>query len=145
MIPAGATPEQAQRFREDLLPNTPRNKFAIGLNYNRGRWQAGIGFRWTEDFIWSAGIFRGWVAADCTPPPGAPADACTSPNPDYREFWTPQPYYLMDLNLSFRINDHWQVGLNAANAIDDEWNQSYGGDLIGRRVLINTAYSWGGD
>ena len=43
-----------------------------------------------------------------------------------------------------QLQDHpsWRVGVNVANVFDDEHWESFGGDLIGRRVLGHVEYSW---
>ena len=74
---------------------------------------------------WSAGLFKGNVSCDAAPAP-CPGD----------------PYTLLDLNAGFAINANWQIGLNIANSVDNARNQSFGGDLIGRRALLSAAYTW---
>ena len=48
----------------------------------------------------------------------------------------------MDLGFNFEINDDWGVGVNVANALDDDHYEAFGGDVLARRALGYVAYSW---
>jgi outer membrane receptor for ferrienterochelin and colicins len=103
------------QFQGDrLLPNAPENKFALGLSYTGSRFSSSLKYRWTDDFPWAAGIFVGDIPS----------------------------YDVVDLGLSYEINDHWQVGVDISNLLDDEHFQTFGGDVLSRRALGSVAYSW---
>jgi outer membrane receptor for ferrienterochelin and colicins len=107
--------EVKQQFQGDrLLPNAPENKFALGLTYTGSRFGASVKYRWTDAFPWAAGIFAGNVPS----------------------------YSVVDLGATYDITNHWQVGLDVSNLLDEEHWQSFGGDLLGRRALAHVSYSW---
>ncbi|NJL27027.1 MAG: TonB-dependent receptor, partial [Thermoanaerobaculia bacterium] len=97
-----------------LLPNSPENKLNLGVSYVGDRWDAGLSYRWVDDFLWFVGPFQGTVKS----------------------------YSTVDLVANYTINDHWSVGVNIANALDDEHWESFGGDLLGRRALGNVTFRW---
>jgi outer membrane receptor protein involved in Fe transport len=53
-----------------------------------------------------------------------------------------ESYTTVDLNANYRFTDHWKVGVNVANLLDDEHWESFGGDLLGRRALGHVEFSW---
>lgn len=107
--------EVKEQFQGDrLLPNAPEHKFALGLSYTGGRFGGSLKYRWTDDFPWAAGIFVGDVPS----------------------------YEVVDLGVSYDITDHWQVGVDVSNLLDDEHYQTFGGDLLSRRALGHVAFSW---
>jgi iron complex outermembrane receptor protein len=97
-----------------LLPNSPENKFAAGLSYRQARWDAGFTFRWVDDFRWGVGPFQGDV----------------------------ESYATVDLTGNFLLADHWRVGTNIANLLNNEHWEAFGGDLLGRRALVSASYIW---
>ncbi len=101
-------------FEEILLPNSPENKFSVGFSYTRPKWDLGSSLRWSDDFRWAVGPFKGEV----------------------------ESYTTVDLNGNYKINEHFTVGLNIANLFDNEHWESFGGDIISRRALGNVTFSW---
>jgi len=49
---------------------------------------------------------------------------------------------VVDLVANFQINDHWGLGLNVANLLDEEHWESFGGDLLSRRALGSVTFRW---
>ena len=103
-----------QNVRDQLLPNSPENKFNLGVTYNGDRFGGSVKYRWVDDFAWAAGIFVGEVPS----------------------------YDLVDLALSYRLSDAWQFGVDISNLLDDEHFESFGGDLLNRRALAHVSYAW---
>lgn len=103
-----------QNVRDQLLPNGPEHKFNGGVTYNGDRFGGSIKYRWVDDFPWAAGIFVGEVPS----------------------------YDLVDLALSYRLSDAWQLGVDVSNLLDDEHFESFGGDLLSRRALAHVSYAW---
>lgn len=101
-------------FVEQLQPNTPENKAAVGVGYDNGTFDARVDARWVDDFRWVVGPFQGDI------------DSYTS----------------VDLNANYRFDERWSVGIAVANLLDDEHNQSFGGDLLGRRALGHVTLAW---
>jgi iron complex outermembrane receptor protein len=97
-----------------LLPNAPENKYAVGLSFANARFDASLSYRWVEEFRWVVGPFQGQV-------------------PDYGT---------ADLVANVQISDHFALGINVANVLDDEHWESFGGDLLGRRALGSVTFSW---
>ena len=105
---------KAKNERDQLLPNAPENKATAGLTYNADRWSGSLKYRWVDGFPWAAGVFVGDVPS----------------------------YSLMDLGLTFKLNQSWQLGLDVSNLLDKEHWESFGGDQISRRALANVSFSW---
>jgi outer membrane receptor for ferrienterochelin and colicins len=103
-----------QNERDQLLPNAPESKATAGLTYNGDRWSGSAKYRWVDGFPWAAGVFVGAVPS----------------------------YSLVDLGLSYKLNENWQLGVDVSNLLDDEHWESFGGDLVSRRALANVSFSW---
>jgi iron complex outermembrane receptor protein len=97
-----------------LLPNTPEHKGSLAVSYATPKWSVSMGGRWTEEFRWSAGVFQGPVPS----------------------------YTTVDLTGSYSFNKLLTVGVNVANLFDNVNRQTFGGDLITRRALVNTTFRW---
>jgi outer membrane receptor protein involved in Fe transport len=96
------------------LPNTAENKGALGVLYHRDRLSASLDWRWADGYDWASGIFSGPVPA----------------------------YDVVSTAASFAYSERWSFGLNVSNLLDDEHYEIFGGDLLGRRALAWTAFSW---
>jgi Outer membrane receptor proteins, mostly Fe transport len=101
-------------LQDILLPNTPDHKASLAISMNRKRWSWSAAGRWVEGFRWSAGVFQGDV-------------------PDYTT---------IDLSASWRVSERIRLGLNVANAADKVHRQTFGGDLLTRRALVNMSLLW---
>ena len=99
---------------DPLKPNAPANQAKAGISYVTSRWNAGLKLRWSDEFEWFVGPFRGVVPS----------------------------YEVVDLSAAFDINDRWAVGLSVSNLLDNEHFEAFGGDLIERRALANVTFSW---
>jgi outer membrane receptor protein involved in Fe transport len=97
-----------------LLPNSPKHKASMAVAFTKKRWSAGIGGRWVQGFRWSAGVFQGDV----------------------------DDYYTIDLNANVELNRVVRIGLNVANLDDNLHRQTFGGDLLSRRALVNMSFHW---
>ena len=97
-----------------LIPNAPANQFSTGVSYAGAPLDVAVRFRWVDDFPWAAGIFSGHV----------------------------ESYGIVDLNLGRQINQRWGLALDVANLLDNDHYEVFGGDLLGRRALLNLTYSW---
>jgi iron complex outermembrane receptor protein len=97
-----------------LLPNSPENQVSPGLGWVGQSFDVGASLRSVDDFRWVVGPFQGDV----------------------------ESYTTVDLNANYRFTDHWKVGVNVANLLDDEHWESFGGDLLGRRALGHVEFSW---
>jgi outer membrane receptor for ferrienterochelin and colicins len=100
--------------RDQLLPNSPENSASGTLGFTFDRWNASIGYRWVDDFRWAAGVFVGDVPS----------------------------YDTIDINANWDITEHFRLGLNVTNALDDEHYQTFGGDILGRRALGSVTFNW---
>jgi outer membrane receptor protein involved in Fe transport len=97
-----------------LLPNSPENKFQLGLTYSGSRLDATLRGRWVDEFRWEDGLFKGNVMA----------------------------YTTVDVNANYRFGKAWKAGVTVANLLDDSHYESFGGDLLGRRALGHLTFSW---
>ncbi|HSM13985.1 MAG TPA: TonB-dependent receptor, partial [Thermoanaerobaculia bacterium] len=97
-----------------LLPNAPENSASAALTYAGPRFDAALSARWSDDFRWVVGPFQGDVPS----------------------------YTVVDLVANFQINDHWGLGLNVSNLLDEEHWESFGGDLLSRRALGSVTFRW---
>lgn len=99
---------------EQLKPNAPESSFSAGLLYAVDRWDAGLNFRWVDDFEWTVGVFNGAVPS----------------------------YEVVDLTANYRPTDVITLGLNVSNLLDNEHWESFGGDVLERRALGSIQFSW---
>ena len=97
-----------------LLPNTPELSGSAQVTWVGSRFDASLGYRWSDDFRWVVGPFQGDVPS----------------------------YGVVDAAANFEINRHFSVGLNVVNLLDDEHWEAFGGDLLGRRALGHVAFRW---
>ena len=51
-------------------------------------------------------------------------------------------YHTMDLAAGYQFNDLVRLGLNVANVTDNVHRQTFGGDLLSRRALLNLTFTW---
>jgi len=97
-----------------LLPNSPENSAAVALTYAASRFDASASYRWSDDFRWVVGPFQGDVPS----------------------------YGVLDLVANVDLTRHIALGLNVANALDEEHWEAFGGDLLGRRALGSVTFRW---
>jgi outer membrane receptor protein involved in Fe transport len=97
-----------------LLPNTPIHQFSAGTAYTQGRFATSVRYRWVDSFPWLSGIYVGQVPS----------------------------YGVVDLNASYRLTQQITVGVDAANLLDRDHYEAFGGDLLGRRALGHLTYAW---
>ncbi len=105
---------QRQLAQDPVLPNTAENKYNLGISYIGDRFNAALKYRSVEAFRWAAGIFAGPVPS----------------------------YDVVNLNANYQVTDHWQVGVDVSNLLDDVHYEIFGGDLLERRALAHISYSW---
>jgi iron complex outermembrane receptor protein len=98
----------------ELQPNAPEHSASASLGYSGDRFDASLGYRWVEEFRWSAGVFKGIVPS----------------------------YDTVDVMANFQVNDNFRLGLNVTNALDEEHFQAFGGDVLGRRALGSVTFTW---
>jgi iron complex outermembrane receptor protein len=97
-----------------LLPNAPENKYNLGLAWRGTKLDAKVSYRWVEDFRWAAGVFVGDI-------------------PEYD---------VVNVNANYRINNTFGIGVDVANATDEEHWEAFGGDLLSRRALGFVTINW---
>ena len=82
------------------------------VRYSADRWSARLAGRWVDAFLWSSGIFVGPV----------------------------ESYAVLDLHADCSLTEHWKLGLNVANLLDNVDYQKFGGDLLRRRSLGSVTF-----
>jgi outer membrane receptor protein involved in Fe transport len=95
-----------------ILPNAPEHRFNAGVRFIDANWKASLWYRWVDAFAWSSGLFNGPVPS----------------------------YSVVDLAMERTIRHHLTVGLNVANALNNEHYELFGGDVLRRRALISLSY-----
>jgi outer membrane receptor protein involved in Fe transport len=95
-----------------ILPNAPEHRFNIGAHFIDAAWKASLWYRWVDSFRWSAGLFNGPVPS----------------------------YSVVDFAMERTFTHHLDVGLNVANALNNEHYELFGGDVLRRRALISLSY-----
>jgi outer membrane receptor protein involved in Fe transport len=99
---------------DPLKPNAPSNQAKGGISYVTDRWNGGLKVRWSDEFEWFVGPFRGTVPS----------------------------YEVVDLNAGYDINDRWAVGVAVSNLLDNDHFEAFGGDIIARRALGHVTFRW---
>jgi iron complex outermembrane receptor protein len=102
------------RQGDQLLPNSPENKWNAGLAYRSGPFDAKVSYRWVDDFRWAAGVFVGDVPS----------------------------YNSVNVSARYQFNDRWAAGAEVSNALDDEHWEAFGGDILHRRALGFVSIGW---
>lgn len=105
---------QEQQLGDVLLPNAPEHKFNVGVGYRTAKFDASLKYRWVDDFYWAAGVFQGPV----------------------------ESYGVLNLAGNYHVTNRFTIGLNVANALDDEHHETWGGDIVERRALVSAGYSF---
>jgi outer membrane receptor protein involved in Fe transport len=95
-------------------PNAPAHRAAAGVTYTRDRTSASLRYRWVDAFQWASGVYVGPVPA----------------------------YGVADLNVRFKASPRWELGVNVANLFDNRHYEMFGGDLLGRRLLVHPTFVW---
>ena len=108
IVESGALPE------DQLQPNAPEHSASLGLTYAAESWDAGVNFRWVDDFRWIVGVFDGTV----------------------------ESYEVVDLTANYRVTDHIKLGVNVSNLFDEEHWEAFGGDVLERRALASIEFGW---
>jgi outer membrane receptor for ferrienterochelin and colicins len=105
---------KSKNERDQLLPNGPENKVSGGFSYRGDQWNASVKARWVDGFPWAAGVFVGDVPS----------------------------YTTVDLGVTYKLANNWEIGVDVSNLLDKEHFESFGGDLLSRRALGHVSYSW---
>ena len=105
---------QEDALENPIRPNAPQNKLALSLTYTGLRYDAVVGYRWSDDFDWRGGLYVGEVPS----------------------------YGLVDLAANVSLSENWRAGINVSNLFDEEHYEIFGGDLLGRRAIAHFSFSW---
>ena len=97
-----------------LLPNAPENKYNLGVAWRGSKLDAKVSYRWVEGYDWAAGVFVGTI-------------------PEFD---------VVNVSANYRINNMFGVGVDIANATDNEHWEAFGGDLLSRRALGFVSVNW---
>ncbi len=97
-----------------LFPNTPEHKLAFGFTYSQPKFDVSMRYRWVDSFFWGSGVWMGPVPS----------------------------YNLVSATANYAVDDRWSVGVNVTNLLNEKHYQAFGSDLLGRRTLAHTTFSW---
>ncbi|MDH4070731.1 MAG: TonB-dependent receptor [Ignavibacteria bacterium] len=92
-----------------LIPNTPSDKFNVGISYHDGPLEAAVSYKYVPSYDWAAGIYQGRILA----------------------------YGIVNLSGSYDITSYLEAGLNVTNLLDNVHYQIFGGSLIYRRAVLS--------
>jgi outer membrane receptor protein involved in Fe transport len=106
--------DAVQGLEAMLLPNSPEHSFSFSIGYAHRSFDADFSLRRVEGFRWAVGPFQGDV----------------------------ESYTTADLTVNYRLTPELTAGLSVANVFDDDHWESFGGDILRRRLLVSMAYSW---
>ncbi len=101
-------------LRERVLANVPENRGSVRVAYGNRRVSAAVQYRWADAFRFASGPFVGNVPS----------------------------YDTVDVAADFDLGQHLGLGLQVANALDEDHFQVFGGDLLGRRAIANLRIEW---
>ncbi len=97
-----------------LVPNAPAHEANAGISYVNKRFDASARYRWVNGFQWTSGIYSGPVPS----------------------------YSVVDANANYRINRRWGLGIDAANLLNNQHYEMFGGDILKRRILGYIEFHW---
>jgi iron complex outermembrane receptor protein len=97
-----------------VLPNSPEHTFSFSVGYAHRSFDADFSLRRVARFRWAVGPFQGDV----------------------------ESYATADVTGNYRLTPELTASLSVANVFDDEHWESFGGDILRRRLLVSMAYSW---
>ena len=98
---------------DPALPNSSENRLNASLTYVGDSFDAALRMRHVEGFDWSSGLYKGPVPS----------------------------YQVVDLTAN-QVLGRFRVGVDVSNLFDEEHYEFFGGDLIGRRMLVHLGYAW---
>ena len=97
-----------------LLPNAPKHQVGLSLTYLATLWDGNLNVRWVDEMPFRSGIYVGPVPS----------------------------YTVVGAHLGWRLSERWKFGLDVSNLFDNEHYQVFGGDVLGRRALVHTTWTW---
>ena len=99
---------------EVISANAPAHSVTAGVTYSQGRASTSFRYRWSDQFTWSGGAFRG-------------------PIPELNVF---------EISASCRVGRRTTLLVNVANLFDDSHYEIFGGDLLPRRAVVSLRQEW---
>lgn len=105
---------KSQAVESAISPNTPTRQFSAGATYAGQRLSVAGTVRGMNAFDWNAGVFTGRVPA----------------------------FAVLDASAGWKLRKGWRIDVDAANLLNHQHFEMFGGSLLGRRVLGSLVYSW---
>jgi outer membrane receptor protein involved in Fe transport len=99
---------------ELISANAPQHRVTAGVSHSYGRLTAGARYRWSSEFTWSGGVFKGPVPAAS----------------------------IVDLTARYTLTPRTAIVGNVANLFDNEHYEIFGGDILRRRAIASVVHSW---
>ncbi len=99
---------------DPVLPNNPRHKLHLAISHVGERLDAALGYRYSQGFDWSSGLYQGHVPS----------------------------YSSVDLTANLRLGEAWRAGIEVSNLLADKHIEVFGGDILRRRGLAHVSWSW---
>ncbi len=99
---------------QPLSSNTPPYSARLGLSYADSTRTAAVTYRWSDQFTWIGGIFRGPVPS----------------------------YSVADVAMSYKVVSRTRVSLNVTNLFNKRHYEIFGGDILRRTALVTLIQEW---
>jgi outer membrane receptor protein involved in Fe transport len=104
-----------QQFGDVLLPNAPKHKFSLGVDYKHPMGiELSLNMRNVQPFHWAAGVFEGDIPA----------------------------YTLLNCAVGYTVTKNVRVSAAVSNLLDHQVYQIFGGSVIGRQAIGNFTVSF---
>jgi outer membrane receptor protein involved in Fe transport len=97
-----------------VTANAPPHMITAGMTYRGAKTAVSLRYRWSDQFNWSGGVFRGTVPAAS----------------------------VADLTARYTLRQRTALHLNIANLFDNRHHEIFGGDVLRRRALVSLTQSW---
>ena len=97
-----------------LSANAPENRASLLLSYLDSRWGANLGVRWSDEYRWLSGPFRGTVDS----------------------------YIVADLAIRWALSKNLKLHIFADNLTGEQQFQVFGGALLDRRAIASLSFEW---
>ena len=99
---------------DPVSSNSAPHRVSAGLMYTADPYAASVRYRWSDEFAWKSGVFRGTVPA----------------------------FALVDAVVQRTLTPHLAVRIDVANLFDNHHYELFGGDILRRRALADLTVTW---
>ena len=101
-------------FPERLTANAPEGEAGLTFSWNGSSLNGNAVVRWVDDFTFASGPYVGQVDS----------------------------YTTLDLMVAIPLGSRFEISAALANALDEDYFATFGGNLLGRRGVLNLGVNW---